>query len=173
MRFYSGAQLYHIIMYSTSQLTAEYIVGLVDSEGMFGLMVHKGGGPTGNKFSLEFKITQKEHSVALLNAIKDYFGCGRIAIDNRRDGTYKYVVTDIQSIVTIIIPFFLSNPLNSSKHLNFMDFTRIAEIINSGLHLTLVGAQEILSIYSGMNSKRSWMDKYLFMTKHTIHITAG
>ena len=137
------------------QLTAQYLLGLVDSEGMFGLIVHKGGDPTGNKFGLEFKITQKDHSLYVLEAIKDYFGCGRIAIDNRKDGTYKFVVTDILSIVNILIPFFLTNQLNSSKHLNFTDFARMAEIINSGAHLTIMGAQELLAIYSGMNSKRS------------------
>ena len=46
-------------------------------------------------------------------------------------------------------------------------------IINNGSHLTMEGAQSLLAIYAGMNSKRSWMDKYSFMLTHTLEITAG
>lgn len=154
-------------------ITADYIRGFTDSEGMFGLIVQKGGGPTGNKFSLEFKITQKMHSVHVLEAIKAFFGCGRIAIDNRKDGTVKYVVTDLTSIVNIIIPFFLTNTLLSSKYLNFIDFIKMSQIMNSGAHFTLEGAEQLLSIYSNMNSKRSWLDKYNFMLTHTLTVTSG
>lgn len=154
-------------------LTSQYILGLVDSEGMFGLIVGKGGGPTGNKFSLEFKITQKGHSLDVLLAIQDFFGCGHIAVDNSKDGTMKYVVTDLASIINIIIPFFLANKLLSSKYLNFLDFVKMSDIISNGSHLTMEGAQSLLSIYAGMNSKRTWMDKYNFMLTHTIEITAG
>ena len=99
-------------------VTAPYILGLTDAEGMFGLIVLKGGEPTGNKFSLEFKITQKASSRAVLEAIQKYFGCGRIAIDNRGDNTLKYVVTDLKSILTIIVPFFTQHMLLTSKYMN-------------------------------------------------------
>ena len=154
-------------------ITANYILGFVDAEGMFGLIVQKGGGPTGNKFSLEFKVTQKLASILVLETIKEYFGCGRIAIDNRADGTMKYVVTDIASIVGVIIPFFLANQLLTSKYLNFKDFVRMASIIESKAHLTLEGAQSLILIYSGMNNKRTWLDKYIFMSTHVIVITGG
>ncbi len=85
----------------------------------------------------------------------------------------KFVVTDLPSIVNIIIPFFLANPLLSSKYLNFIDFVKMSQIISSGAHLTIGGAQELLHIYSQMNSKRSWLDKYNFMLTHSITITAG
>lgn len=129
-------------------LTPQYILGLTDAEGMFGLIVKKGGGPTGNKFSLEFKITQKAHSRAVLEAIMAFFGCGRIAVDNAKDGTLKYVVTDIVSITTIIIPFFKANTLLTSKQLNFLSFASMANIIVSGAHLTKDGAEELLNLYS-------------------------
>lgn len=52
-------------------ITANYTLGFVDAEGMFGLIVQKGGGPTGNKFSLEFKVTQKLASILVLETIKE------------------------------------------------------------------------------------------------------
>lgn len=159
------------IMKPIINITAGYILGFVDAEGMFGLIVKKGGGPTGNKFSLEFKITQKDHSLHVLEAIKAFFGCGRIAIDNREDGTMKYVVTDLFSIITVIVPFFTEHILLSSKLLNFKDFARMCVIIQSGAHLTMSGAQELLLIYSGMNKKRSWEAKYIFMTNHMLTVT--
>lgn len=158
-------------MKNTINITAGYVLGFVDAEGMFGLIVNKGGGPTGNKFSLEFKMTQKGASLAVLTAIKDFFGCGRIAVDNRTSGTMKYVVTDLHSILTIIIPFFAQHILLSSKFLNFKDFERMRMIMQERAHLTLSGAQELLLIYSGMNSKRSWISKFTFMSTHTMVIT--
>lgn len=161
------------IMIKNILITPAYILGLTDAEGMFGLIVNDGGGPTGDKFSLEFKITQKSNSRPVLEAIKDFFDCGRIAIDNSEDDTLKFVVTDLSSILTIIIPFFIQNMLLSSKYLNFKDFERMSIIMSTGAHLTLLGAQELLFIYSGMNKKRSWLDKYTFMASHSINITAG
>lgn len=154
-------------------INAAYILGLTDAEGMFTLTPQKGGGPTGHQFSLEFKITQKNHSVAVLHAIKDFFDCGRIAIDHRQDATMKFIVTDIASIVHILIPFFTENVLLTSKCMNFNDFKAMAEIIRSKSHLTQDGATKLLDTFAGMNSKRSWISKYNFLLSHTINVTPG
>ena len=78
-----------------------YVTGLVDGDGMFGCIISK----TNKTISLEFKITAlSSTSYDLIKELKTFFNCGRISIDNREDGTIKYVVTDLKSILTCIVP---------------------------------------------------------------------
>ena len=87
----------------SEKLEPWYVTGLVDGDGMFGCIVSK----TNKTISLEFKVTAlSSTSYDLINELKIFFNCGRISIDNREDGTIKYVVTDLKSILTCIIPHF-------------------------------------------------------------------
>jgi len=57
------------------------------------------------RISLEFKITGlSSTSTNLMKKLVIFFNCGRIAIDNRRDNTIKFVITDIKSILNNVIP---------------------------------------------------------------------
>nr|YP_007475352.1 hypothetical protein H911_mgp03 [Microbotryum lychnidis-dioicae]AGE14566.1 hypothetical protein [Microbotryum lychnidis-dioicae] len=55
--------------------------------------------------------------------------------------------------------------------MNFISFALMGGIIQSGAHLTKDGAEQLLDIYSKMNSNRSWLEKYNFMSTHTINVT--
>lgn len=69
----------------------------------------------GFKFVLQFKVTQKADSAGILYDLQRYFGCGSVVIDNRRDGTLKFQVQDLKSIINNVIPHFDQYPLVTSK----------------------------------------------------------
>nr|YP_007475430.1 hypothetical protein H888_mgp15 [Microbotryum cf. violaceum BFL-2013]AGE14644.1 hypothetical protein [Microbotryum cf. violaceum BFL-2013] len=55
--------------------------------------------------------------------------------------------------------------------MNFISFALMAGIIESGAHLTKDGAEQLLDIYSKMNSKRSWIEKFNLMSTHILNVT--
>lgn len=97
-------------------------------------------------------------------------GCGRISIDNREDGTIKFVVTDLKSILTHVIPHFEKYPLQGSKELNFLTFKEIALMVQNKEHLTEKGYNLILKKYQTMNKNRSFAEKYLYLLNKDFNI---
>ena len=94
------------------------VLGIVDSEGMFFIAAYKRSdrGIKRYVYSLEFKVTQMRYSLELLHKLKEFFGCGRVVIDNKSMGGYKYVITDLRDVVEKVIPFFDKYTLLTSKY---------------------------------------------------------
>lgn len=53
-----------------------------------------------------------------------------------------------------IIPFFEKNKLLGVKLLDYLDWCKVAKLMNNGSHLTQEGLTKILDIKSGMNTGR-------------------
>lgn len=147
--------------------TPWYVTGLTDAEGSFQITIQdsKGKGLTGFKPFLEFKITQKNHSQGILYELQKYFKCGRIIIDNRKTETMKFVVTNINDLLTKVIPHFDNYPLITSKCLNYIDFKSAVILMNNKKHFKLEGINELKSIKIKMNKARSFKEKYEFCSK--------
>lgn len=159
--------LHYNSVISNSLLSPWYVSGLVDGDGMFGCIISK----SKNSISLEFKITALSNtSYKLLQDLKLFFNCGRIAIDNRKDGTLKYVVTDLTSIIEKIIPHFDNYPLQGSKELNFLTFKEIALLMKDKKHLTSEGFNLILAKYKTMNKNRKFSEKYEYLLNKSFNI---
>jgi len=86
------------------------------------------------KVTLAFKITQKRESKNMLTKCFEYFQCGSIIIDNRRDNTLKFQVTNRKHIKDIIIPHFNKFPMIGSKYMDYMRFMQISEMLDNKEH---------------------------------------
>jgi hypothetical protein len=154
-------------IFKKSDLTPWYVTGLTDGDGMFGCIVSK----LNSSISMEFKITAlSSTSYDLIHNLKLFFNCGRISIDNRRDGTIKFVVTDLDSILKRIIPHFEKYPLQGSKNLNFLTFKEIAFLMKDKKHLTDEGFNLILNKYETMNNNRKFSEKYTYLLNKSFNI---
>ena len=120
---------------------------------------------SGNKITLAFKVTQKEHSSGILKDLHKYFGCGNIYIDNRKENALKFSVSIIEDIIEKIIPHFDKYPLLTSKNLDFQDFKKVALLIYSKQHLDKKVKDDILLIKNNMNSLRSFEQRWEFFQK--------
>ena len=96
------------------------VVGVVDSEGMFFIAAYKreDRGIRRYVYNLEFKVTQMHYSRDLLYKLQEFFGCGRVVIDNKLMGGYKFVITNLKEVEEKIIPFFDKYNLLTSKYLD-------------------------------------------------------
>lgn|ERR1700748_130813 len=148
-------------MKTNNKLHPWYVTGFTDSEGSFSCYIQR----TSNlkdkiTVSLEYKVTQKTHSDSVLHEIQNYFSAGSVVIDNRKTDTKKYHLTNLELILKKLIPHFEAYPCLTSKNLNFKDFKQIATMLSQKKHFTSQGVEEIISIISNMNTKRSFKDKY-------------
>lgn len=160
---------------SNLNLTPEYITGISDAEGSFQISIHdmKGLGKTGYKVSLEYKITQRDHSLNVLLEIRRFFNCGRISIDNSKTWTMKYVVTRNIDFIERIIPHFDKYPLKTSKYLNYLDLRKAVYIIRNKEHFSIEGINLLKKIKLTMNKGRSFKDKFSFYQNKNLCLEAG
>ncbi|PIR91275.1 endonuclease [bacterium (Candidatus Gribaldobacteria) CG10_big_fil_rev_8_21_14_0_10_41_12] len=140
---------------------ANWLVGFTDGEGCFTISFF-----THPKSRLrlkwqvfpEFVITQEEKSHKALKEMQEFFGCGKIYLNKRRDNHHqhllKFVVRDRDDLLTKIIPFFENYPLRSAKINDFRIFAKILHIMQKGGHLQESGLAKIRILVQKMNTRK-------------------
>jgi hypothetical protein len=88
-----------------------------------------------------------------MELIMNYLGAGRLERDSRKPAIYL-VITKISEVHQIVIPFFNQYPICGIKHLDYLDWCRIANLIETGAHLKNEGLAEIRRIKEGINTGR-------------------
>lgn len=143
-------------------LSPWWVTGIADGEGNFSINFNKNT----KKVTFSFKVTQKDHSLVILHDLKHFFGIGNISIDNRNSQAFKYVVSNVEHIVNIIIPHFDKYPLVGSKRLDYLDWKK-AVLLNED---RLANSDFILSLKNKMNSKRSFDERLNFLNTTSIDL---
>ena len=128
--------------------------GFTSAEGSFFAYVFEDTrSKLGKKVSLRFSLAQHSRDEVLIRSLIQYLNCGQVNI--RADGNaVDFKITNFDSLINKLIPFFVSNPLLGAKALDFNDFCKIAELIKNKAHLNHQGLEEIIKIKEGMNLKR-------------------
>lgn len=148
-------------------LSSQWVTGIIDSEGNFSVLVQNTN--KNPKFSLAFKVTQKEHSKGILIDLQKYFGCGNIYFDNKKENAYKFTVNKIEDIIEKIIPHLDKYPLLTSKYLDYQDFKKVALRLKEKLHLSKDNdlanktIKDIFIIKNNMNSLRSFEERWNYL----------
>ena len=105
-----------------------------------------------------FAVVQAESSRDVLDGLVDFFGCGGVYVNRRRDNhtedIFRYCVNWRVELRDVIIPFFIEHPLRTSKAENFRKFALIIEMMEEGKHLTIEGLAAIASISETMNRRK-------------------
>jgi hypothetical protein len=111
--------------------------------------------PSKGKYSVTLRFTPEggNRDYLLLSNLVNYFGCGHIK-ENRENNITHFYVSNLDSINSIILPFFEKYPLQGSKKLDLDDFHKIAVLMNEKKHLTTNGLELIKKIKDGMNKSR-------------------
>ncbi len=133
-----------------------WVVGFIDGEGTFSISLQRNATMTlGWQVFPEFVVTQGAKSLHVLEEIQEFFFCGRIFVNNRRDNhrenIYRYCVRRRKDLCEIIVPFFLANPLRTSKSDDFEKFVKVLELMENHQHLSMEGLEEIARIVETMN----------------------
>lgn len=152
---------------SMSKLNPWYITGFTDAEGSFSINATT---TSLDKFKvgLQYKVTQLQSSEEVLHNMVDYFGVGKVHIDNSSTNTLKYQVQDLVSIKEKILPHFSEYPLQTSKALDYRPFRRVRvfDILSNKQHFTSEGKQQLFDIKNQMNHYRSKAERWKYLHDH-------
>jgi hypothetical protein len=159
-------------------LRTGWVIGFVDGEGCFSVgFVRQGdregrrGYTTGYQVAHEFAVTQGAQSVRCLHELEAFFGVGSVIpnrrYDNHRENLYRYAVRKRSDLLETVIPFFMQNPMRSSKQENFEKFAYCVALIDAGLHLTAHGLIEIAQVAETMNRRKPRSDLIRILRGHT------
>ena len=153
----------------STQEFKQWFVGLVDGEGNFDISpinLKKG------YFTFRIRIKLHIDDLPLLNYIKRELNCGNIEL-NQNNACLVFLRHD--ELKSIIFPLFDGFPLNSQKHLNFVEFKNAFNLYVSfvvGTRKTMGKGEEIsnkiLLFKNKMNFKRL---NFEMPTDHNINIT--
>jgi len=131
-----------------------WLVGFTDGEGCFYVNTKKAKTSTGYQIIMTFSISQHVRDQELLAKISNFLESGGIEKVSTRPTGATFVVYKFADIKDKIIPFFGKYPLQGVKYWDYLDFCKIANIMETKEHLTLEGLKKIKSLKSGMNSSR-------------------
>ena len=137
----------------------QWIVGFVDGEGCFSLPIHRNPSMRiGWMVPPRFAVVQGERSAHVLYLIRDYFGCGTVYLNRRRDNHREdllvYGVFNQHDLRSKIVPFFEANSLRTAKLEEVERYKRILEMMEQRLHLTVDGLRRIAEIAQTMNHRK-------------------
>lgn len=138
---------------------AEYIVGLTDGEGCFYVNVWKSSAfRAGWSVNMHFHLKLQAKDKEVLEKVRRTLGCGNVYYQReaRTNHTqcYRYTVSSLRDITSVIIPFFMSHPLQTaSKRTSFELFREIAELMHAKAHLTPHGVERIRALKQKMNQR--------------------
>ncbi len=136
------------------QLDAQWIVGFVDGEGCFHVGISRHPEMTlGFQVLPEFTVVQHRRDVQVLHALKAWFGCGVVRVNNGDRMAYR--VRGNEHLLQRIVPFFMAHSLKTSKKIDFSKFRDVLLMMEDRLHLTTDGLERIRSIADQMNRGRS------------------
>jgi LAGLIDADG endonuclease len=141
---------------TTSIPDPNWIAGFVSGEGCFDINLKKSKSHrTGYQVILRFSIKQHEKDKSLMELVSKYLGCGNIYPAYTRGYSCCSLTTVKYSDITnLIIPFFNTYPVLGKKQQDFLDWCKVAKLMNEGSHLTNEGLNLIQTIKKGMNKER-------------------
>ena len=133
-----------------------WIAGFVIGEGKFDVRITQQlSNIIGTRVQLRFRISQHERDFKLMELLVKHLGSGTIYKYPGKDAIVLTIVK-FSDITNIIIPFFekKNNPVLGVKLIDYLDWCKVARLIEKGSHLTIEGLNLIREIKSGMNTGR-------------------
>ena len=129
----------------------------VQADGTFGLNYIKSVRmKLGYTCQPQFRVTQHERDLVVLERIIQTLGCGNIVKPSSGRDRYDISVANIKDLATIIIPFFQEYSLYGAKYLDFQAFSEGIYIIEKKKHLTQEGLDQLKLLTYSMNTYRKF-----------------
>jgi hypothetical protein len=135
------------------ELDPLWVVGFVDGEGCFSVSVHRNANSKstgGWQLHPVFHVYQHERYRAVLEALRDVFGCGRLRPKGPNSAVWTFAVDGVVALEQHVIPFFERHPL-IVKRSDFDNFAQIVRAMRRKEHLTSDGFERLLRLAYAMN----------------------
>jgi LAGLIDADG endonuclease len=135
-----------------------WVSGMIDGEGCFCVNVNRCAAVRlGWQVRPEFVVTQGARSIGALETLQEFFGCGAIyrntRRDNHREDVFRWCARRGIDLRERVVPFVRQVPLRTAKAKDFELFVEVLSLMDAGCHLKVDGIAQIAMIVEGMNRK--------------------
>jgi LAGLIDADG endonuclease len=136
-----------------------WAAGFIDGEGCFCVNINRCSTlKLGWQVRPEFVVTQGERSIAALELLQQFFGCGAIYRNSRRDDhredVFRWCVRRRHDLEERIVPFLERVPLRTAKAEDLAKFCQVLALMRFDAHLTREGVAKIARIVEQMNRRK-------------------
>jgi len=144
-----------------------WLAGFIDADGSFSIQHTKiANGALKNKISCRLRVEQRMLDVitnisyrSILLDISNFFGCSLLTRKQLATGREYYTITaSSKKSLSIVISYFNTFPLLSSKFLDYKDWSIAAELIIKDLHLSVESKTRIDLLKQNMNRNRVYFN---------------
>jgi hypothetical protein len=135
-----------------------WFVGFVDAEGNFLIRYHK----EKEAVSFDFRIILHKDDKEILENIRNYLSVGYCRLE--RNNYYMFKIGDLTQIKNVLIPIFLSYPLQTTKKLDFESFYEAIQLYTTSRESSL---NKIKTIKENMNKSRKYPERTNSLTPET------
>jgi len=107
-----------------------WLAGFTEGEGCFLIRIQNSSVyKLGSQIKLVFTLIQHSRDAALVKSFVEYFGCGNYY--KRLNGlSCAFIVTKLDDMTEKVIPLYANYSLLGSKKQDYLDFKRVAELMN-------------------------------------------
>lgn len=98
----------------------------------------------------------------------DFFGSGNVVKD--KGDALKFQIQDLDTILNKVLPHFDSNPLVTSKALDYDNWKQVAHILKDKGHTQREGKQRIFTLKSNINQSRPDFERWNYLKSKNITI---
>lgn len=139
---------------NTDSMNPYWIAGLASGDGCFYVSLRNSlTTKSGKSVTLKFHIVQHSRDTELMKSLISYLNCGRIELVLKQSAVY-FVVSNLKDILDKIIPLFDKHEIKGIKESDYMDFRKVAMLLEDKQHLSEEGLDKINFIKSNMNQGR-------------------
>lgn len=139
------------------KLDPNWIVGFTQADGTFGLNYTKQSRmKLGFTCQPQFRITQHERDLVVLNRIIESMGCGTIVKPSGDRDRYTISVANLKDLIEIVIPLFKTHTIYGAKYADFLDLCEGIFLLKNKAHLTPEGLKKLKDLVDGMNTGRKF-----------------
>jgi hypothetical protein len=134
-------------------LNPNLISGFVTAEGCFNVQIYKSKTKLKKAVQLRFYITQHNRDTKLMQSLMEFWDCGNVT-KRLNEPAVDLKITKLDDLNEKVIPLFQKHPILGIKHLDYLDFVKVIELMKKKDHLTTSGLNQICRIKNGMNTGR-------------------
>jgi hypothetical protein len=130
-----------------------FVTGFTDAEGSFMVSITKPEHRKSWAISCRFVIRLHLAELPLLLKVQEFFGGIGFIHKDFKGNKVSYNVTDLNHLVNVIIPHFNSYPMFTQKHLDYILWSKIVNLMFNKEHLNEKGLDKIISLKASLNNK--------------------
>jgi NADH:ubiquinone oxidoreductase subunit 3 (subunit A) len=132
----------------------QWVAGFTEAEGCFYVGISKNSiYNAGSRVKLRFGLTQHSRDRTLMESLIKFWDCG--SLEQPLDYNHVHFrISKFSDLHNKLVPFFQKYPLHGVKRLDYLDWCKVAELMQNKAHLTVEGLNEIRQIKAGMNKGR-------------------